>query len=231
MDGLLRLLWQRCWYQIMKPTSWWPDWFSRKEYNSLLYLPMRFVEMQIAGWPQFHHRQARKQRRLRPAKVLETTLFGTKTTKTNGNYCKNHQKSVAKDEVGSSNLPSSSNWMTPPNSNKSMRLANLVGLFYTLKALTWQRFGGLTHHEKSEMKRLKPLQIEVENIKVRRFEPHYLIWRSCWSFLPPGKALNSSVCNEVVWYCKTQYRKRHLLEICQNASFLSTPDKLDKSCV
>ena len=114
--------------------------------------------------------------------------------------------------------------MTPPNSNKSMRLANLVGLFYTLKALTWQRFGGLTHHEKSEMKRLKPLQIEVENIKVRRFEPHYLIWRSCWSFLPPGKALNSSVCNEVVWYCKTQYRKRHLLEICQNASFLSTPD-------
>ena len=122
-------------------------------------------------------------------------------------------------------LQNGKSWMTLPNSNKSMRLANLVGLFYTLKALTWQRFWGLTHHGKSEMKRLKPLQIEVENIKVRRFEPHYLIWRSCWSFLPPGKALNSSVCNEVVWYCKTQYRKRHLLEICQNASFLSTPDK------
>ena len=31
-----------------------------------------------------------------------------KRLKTNGNYCKNHQKSVGKDEVGSSNLPSSS---------------------------------------------------------------------------------------------------------------------------
>ena len=144
---------------------------------------------------------------------------------------KSPQTLATQDFAPASFLSTPDNWMTPPNSNKSMRLANLVGLFYTLKALTWQRFGGLTHHEKSEMKRLKPLQIEVENIKVRRFEPHYLIWRSCWSFLPPGKALNSSVCNEVVWYCKTQYRKRHLLEICQNASFLSTPDKLDKSCV
>ena len=122
-------------------------------------------------------------------------------------------KSVGGDTVWVRVPPPAPRWMTLPNSNKSMRLANLVGLFYTLKALTWQRFWGLTHHGKSETKRLKPLQIEVENIKVRRFEPHYLIWRSCWSFLPSVKALNSSVCDEVVWYCKTQYRKRHLLEM------------------
>lgn len=49
----------------------------------------------------------------------------------------------------------------------------LGGLFYTLKALT--AFWGLTHRGKSEMKRLKPLQIEVENEKIRRFEHGCLI--------------------------------------------------------
>ena len=45
---------------------------------------MRFAQAlstQIAGWPQFHHRQAWKQRRLHFAKVLETMLFGIETTK------------------------------------------------------------------------------------------------------------------------------------------------------
>ena len=42
-----------------------------------------------------------------------------------------------------------------------------------------------------------------------------------------GTAIDTSdfsVCDEAFGCYKTQYRKRHLLEICQNASFLSTPD-------
>ena len=34
--------------------------------------------------------------------------------------------------------------MTLPNSNKSMRLVDWVGLFYTLKALVWQEFHELS---------------------------------------------------------------------------------------
>jgi len=50
---------------------------------------------------------------------------------------------------------------------------------------------------KYETQKLKQLQFGIENEKIRQFEHECLI----------------------------QYRKRYLLEICQNASFLSTPDK------
>ena len=67
-------------------------------------------------------------------------------------------------------------------------------------------------------------QFGIENEKIRQFEHECLIRLFQWSFLPPGKALDFSVCDEAFGCYKTQYRKRHLLEICQNASFLSTPD-------
>ena len=76
--------------------------------------------------------------------------------------------------------------------------------------------------------KLKQLQFGIENEKIRQFEHECLIRLFQWSFLPPGKALDFSVCDEAFGCYKTQYRKRHLLEICQNASFLSTPDILTK---
>ena len=78
---------------------------------------------------------------------------------------------------------------------------------------------------KYETQKLKQLQFGIENEKIRQFEHECLIRLFQWSFLPPGKALDFSVCDEAFGCYKTQYRKRHLLEICQNASFLSTPDK------
>ena len=78
---------------------------------------------------------------------------------------------------------------------------------------------------KYETQKLKQLQFGIENEKIRQFEHECLIQLFQWSFLPPGKALDFSVCDEAFGCYKTQYRKRHLLEICQNASFLSTPDK------
>ena len=77
---------------------------------------------------------------------------------------------------------------------------------------------------KYETQKLKQLQFGIENEKIRQFEHECLIRLFQWSFLPPGKALDFSVCDEAFGCYKTQYRKRHLLEICQNASFLSTPD-------
>ena len=78
---------------------------------------------------------------------------------------------------------------------------------------------------KYETQKLKQLQFGIENEKIRQFEHECLIRLFQWSFLPPGKALDFSVCDEALGCYKTQYRKRYLLEICQNASFLSTPDK------
>lgn len=78
---------------------------------------------------------------------------------------------------------------------------------------------------KYETQKLKQLQFGIENEKIRQFEHECLIRLFQWSFLPPSKALDFSVCDEAFGCYKTQYRKRHLLEICQNASFLSTPDK------
>ena len=78
---------------------------------------------------------------------------------------------------------------------------------------------------KYETQKLKQLQFGIENEKIRQFEHECLIRLFQWSFLPPGKALDFSVCDEAFGCYKTQYRKRHLLEICQNASFLSTHDK------
>ena len=80
---------------------------------------------------------------------------------------------------------------------------------------------------KYETQKLKQLQFGIENEKIRQFEHECLIRLFQWSFLPPGKALDFSVCDEAFGCYKTQYRKRYLLEICQNASFLSTPDKKD----
>ena len=77
---------------------------------------------------------------------------------------------------------------------------------------------------KYETQKLKQLQFGIENEKIRQFEHECLIRLFQWSFLPPGKALDFSVCDEAFGCYKTQYRKRHSLEICQNASFLSTPD-------
>lgn len=77
---------------------------------------------------------------------------------------------------------------------------------------------------KYETQKLKQLQFGIENEKIRQFEHECLIRLFQWSFLPPGKALDFSVCDEAFGCYKTQYRKRYLLEICQNASFLSTPD-------
>ena len=78
---------------------------------------------------------------------------------------------------------------------------------------------------KYETQKLKQLQFGIENEKIRQFEHECLIRLFQWSFLPPGKALDFSVCDEAFGCYKTQYRKRHLLEICQNASFLSTHNK------
>ena len=78
---------------------------------------------------------------------------------------------------------------------------------------------------KYETQKLKQLQFGIENEKIRQFEHECLIRLFQWSFLPPGKALDFSVCDEAFGCYKTQYRKRYLLEICQNASFLSTPAK------
>ena len=77
---------------------------------------------------------------------------------------------------------------------------------------------------KYETQKLKQLQFGIENEKIRQFEHECLIRLFQWSFLPPGKALDFSVCDEAFGCYKTQYRKRYLLEICQNTSFLSTPD-------
>ena len=73
---------------------------------------------------------------------------------------------------------------------------------------------------KYETQKLKQLQFGIENEKIRQFEHECLIRLFQWSFLPPGKALDFSVCDEAFGCYKTQYRKRYLLEICQNASFL-----------
>ena len=83
---------------------------------------------------------------------------------------------------------------------------------------------------KYETQKLKQLQFGIENEKIRQFEHECLIRLFQWSFLPPGKALDFSVCDEAFGCYKTQYRKRYLLEICQNASFLSTPDNLLRGC-
>ena len=77
---------------------------------------------------------------------------------------------------------------------------------------------------KYETQKLKQLQFGIENEKIRQFEHECLIRLFQWSFLPPGKALDFSVCDEAFGCYKTQYRKRYLLEICQNASFLPTHD-------
>ena len=82
---------------------------------------------------------------------------------------------------------------------------------------------------KYETQKLKQLQFGIENEKIRQFEHECLIRLFQWSFLPPGKALDFSVCDEAFGCYKTQYRKRHLLEICQNASFLSTPDTSEQT--
>ena len=48
-----------------------------------------------------------------------------------------------------------------------------------LKSLGITAFLKISCQNGYETLKFKPLQTEVENIKVRRFEPHYLIWRSC----------------------------------------------------
>ena len=81
---------------------------------------------------------------------------------------------------------------------------------------------------KYETQKLKQLQFGIENEKIRQCEHECLIRLFQWSFLPPGKALDFSVCDEAFGCYKTQYRKRYLLEICQNASFLSTHDTTEQ---
>ena len=66
-------------------------------------------------------------------------------------------------------------WMTLPNSNKSMRLVDWVGLFYTLKALVWQEFHELSRWIKYETWKCKLSKSVVENEKIRRFEHGCLI--------------------------------------------------------
>ena len=104
-------------------------------------------------------------------------------------------------------------WTILPNSNKLMRLADRVGSFCTSKALVWQCFLKTLYQSEYETLKFKPLQIEAENVKTRRFEHRCLICRSCWSFLPSGMVLDFSMFDAVVWYCKTQYRRQHWLEM------------------
>ena len=69
--------------------------------------------------------------------------------------------------------------------------------------------------------KFKPLQIEVEIAKAWRFEHRCLIWRFCWSFLPSGMASDFSIFDATFWYYKTQYRKRHWLEMLYRKDDLS----------
>ena len=94
-----------------------------------------------------------------------------------------------------------------------MRLADRVGLFYTLKALIWQCFLRLSRQSEYETLKFKSLQIEAENVKARRFEHQCLIWRFCRSFLPSGMVSDFSMFDAAFWYYKTQYRKRRWLEM------------------
>ena len=114
---------------------------------------------------------------------------------------------------GKSSLKSPQTWTILPNSNKLMRLADRVGSFCTSKALVWQCFLKTLYQSEYETLKFKPLQIEAENVKTRRFEHRCLICRSCWSFLPSGMVLDFSMFDAVVWYCKTQYRRQHWLEM------------------
>ena len=66
---------------------------------------------------------------------------------------------------------------------------------------------------KYETQKLKQLQFGIENEKIRQFEHECLIRLFQWSFLPPDKALDFSMCDEAFGCYKTQYRKRHLLEM------------------
>ena len=116
------------------------------------------------------------------------------------------------ESLGNS-TPQVLSWMTLPNLNKSMRLADRVGSFCTSKALVWQCFLKTLYQSEYETLKFKPLQIEAENVKTRRFEHRCLIWRFCWSFLPSGMVLDFSMFDAVVWYCKTQYRRQHWLEM------------------
>ena len=132
---------------------------------------------------------------------------------------------VGKDEVGSSNLPSSSKMNDPTQFEQVDETCEFGGAVLYSESLGITAFFENAVPSKYETQKLKQLQFGIENEKIRQFEHECLIRLFQWSFLPPGKALDFSVCDEAFGCYKTQYRKRHLLEICQNASFLSTPDK------
>ena len=82
-----------------------------------------------------------------------------------------------------------------------------------LKSLGMTAFLKISRQSEYETLKFKPLQIGVENAKVWRFEHRCLIWRFCKSFLPSGMASDFSMFDAAFWYYKTQYRKRHWLEM------------------
>ena len=101
---------------------------------------------------------------------------------------------------GKSSLKSPQPWTPLSNPNKLMRLADRVGSFCISKALACQRFLRLSHQSQYGTLKFKPLQIEVENEKARRFEHRCLIWRFCWSFLPSDMASDFSMFDAAFWY-------------------------------
>ena len=135
------------------------------------------------------------------------------------------ERHLAKVEVASSSLVARSKMNDPTQFEQVDETCEFGGAVLYSESLGITAFFENVVPSKYETQKLKQLQFGIENEKIRQFEHECLIRLFQWSFLPPGKALDFSVCDEAFGCYKTQYRKRYLLEICQNASFLSTPDK------
>ena len=135
------------------------------------------------------------------------------------------ERHLAKVEVASSSLVARSKMNDPTQFEQVDETCEFGGAVLYSESLGITAFFENAVSSKYETQKLKQLQFGIENEKIRQFEHECLIRLFQWSFLPPGKALDFSVCDEAFGCYKTQYRKRHLLEICQNASFLSTPDR------
>ena len=84
---------------------------------------------------------------------------------------------LGKDEVGSSNLPSSSKMNDPTQSEQVDETCRSGRVILCLKSLGITAFLKISCQNGYETLKFKPLQTEVENIKVRRFEHRCLIWR------------------------------------------------------
>ena len=135
------------------------------------------------------------------------------------------ERHLAQVEVASSSLVARSKMNDPTQFEQVDETCEFGGAVLYSESLGITAFFENVVPSKYETQKLKQLQFGIENEKIRQFEHECLIRLFQWSFLPPGKALDFSVCDEAFGCYKTQYRKRYLLEICQNASFLSTPDK------